>query len=206
MRYRKELDTARSHINTLRAVIAVVLAIAAAMWWGWQTAPERLQVHVPPELRTGGVLDADEVHPASIYTFALYMWQQAYRWDDDGREDYPENLRQLQAFMTPSMQQMMQEDFQRRDDEGELARTRAIREAPGRRYERERVEALGDDTWIVWIDVEIEEHVDGELVKHLRARYPLRVVRYDVDPQYNPWGLALDGFAGQPTQIDLEEQ
>jgi len=31
-------------------------------------------------------------------------------------------------------------------------------------------------------------------VKRTRIRYPLRVVRYAVDPEANPWGLALDGF------------
>jgi hypothetical protein len=43
-------------------------------------------------------------------------------------------------------------------------------------------------------------------VKQTAIRYPLRVVRYPVDAEANPWGLALDGFAGDgPTRIDESE-
>ena len=31
-------------------------------------------------------------------------------------------------------------------------------------------------------------------------RYPLRVLRYAVDAEANPWGLALDGFAAEGPQ------
>jgi hypothetical protein len=34
-------------------------------------------------------------------------------------------------------------------------------------------------------------------VKRTAIRYPLRVVRYAVDLETNPWGLALDGFGAE---------
>ena len=39
-----------------------------------------------------------------------------------------------------------------------------------------------------------------ETVKQTAIRYPLRVVRLSVDPETNPWGLALDGFATEGPQ------
>ena len=33
-------------------------------------------------------------------------------------------------------------------------------------------------------------------------RYPLKVVRLDVDPQHNPFGLALDCYDGAPQRIE----
>ncbi len=49
----------------------------------------------------------------------------------------------------------------------------------------------------------IEETVLGERVKD-PAPSPtrLRVVRYDVDRELNPWGLALDCLAGTPRVIE----
>ncbi|HOP18281.1 MAG TPA: DUF2895 family protein, partial [Gammaproteobacteria bacterium] len=33
--------------------------------------------------------------------------------------------------------------------------------------------------------------------------YPLRVVRYDVDRELNPWGMAIDGFASPgPSRVE----
>jgi len=49
------------------------------------------------------------------------------------------------------------------------------------------------DAWIVWLDVNIAEHVLGAQVKDVTLSYPIRVVRYDVDRNKNPWQLALDG-------------
>jgi len=46
-------------------------------------------------------------------------------------------------------------------------------------------------------------------VKRTAIRYPLRVVSLAVDPEANPWGLALDGFASEGprrlTELELGE-
>ena len=55
---------------------------------------------------------------------------------------------------------------------------------------------LAPGVWVVWLDLDLFESVKGMTVKKTAIRYPLRVVRLSVDPESNPWGLALDGFAG----------
>ena len=67
---------------------------------------------------------------------------------------------------------------------------------PGAAYREDRIEILSADAWVVWLDLELEESVRGMTIKRTTIRYPLRVVRLAVDPETNPWGLALDGFAG----------
>ena len=38
------------------------------------------------------------------------------------------------------------------------------------------------------------------------VRYPLQVVLMDVDPEHNPWGLALDGYGSdEPMQLTEDE-
>jgi hypothetical protein len=43
-------------------------------------------------------------------------------------------------------------------------------------------------------------------VKKTAIRYPLRIVSLSVDPEANPWGLALDGFASEgPRRLEASE-
>lgn len=79
---------------------------------------------------------------------------------------------------------------------GELAyRVRGVHEVPGHGYEERRVDVLSSDAWIVWLDLDLLESVKGMTVKQTTIRYPVRVVRQAIDPETNPWGLALDGYA-----------
>ena len=75
-------------------------------------------------------------------------------------------------------------------------------ELPGRGYAPERVFHEGAGSWVVSLDLMIEETVLGERVKTRAVAYPVRVVRYDVDREWNPWGLALDCLAATPRAIE----
>ena len=56
------------------------------------------------------------------------------------------------------------------------------------------------------MDLDLFESVKGMTVKHAAIRYPVRVVRHAVDLEANPWGLALDGFAGEgPRRLTAEQ-
>jgi integrating conjugative element protein (TIGR03746 family) len=86
-RYRHEIDNVRAHLRSLWAVITIQGGIIAALWFGWSQAPERLTVHIPPDLRAGAVLAVDDVPPANVYAFAFYIFQQLNRWPEDGATD-----------------------------------------------------------------------------------------------------------------------
>jgi len=80
--------------------------------------------------------------------------------------------------------------------QGELAyRVRGVQEITGHGYEERRVDVLAPGVWVVWLDLNLVESVKGMTVKKTAIRYPLRVVSLAVDPEANPWGLALDGYA-----------
>jgi len=74
---------------------------------------------------------------------------------------------------------------------------RGVQEVPGHGYEERRVDVLAPGVWVVWLDLDLYESVKGMTVKKTTIRYPLRVVRLAVDPESNPWGLALDGFSAE---------
>ena len=81
-----------------------------------------------------------------------------------------------------------------------------MQERPGHTFDELRVQMLNADIWVVWLDLELQESVKGMSIKKTFIRYPLRVVRYAVDPEKNPWQLALDGFTDEgPRRLEDEE-
>ncbi|MEX2257647.1 MAG: TIGR03746 family integrating conjugative element protein, partial [Woeseia sp.] len=159
---------------------------------------------VPPDLRSGATLRVDEVPAPNVYAFAFTIFQQLNRWPVNGAEDYGKAIFRIAPYLTPAFRQALIADLETKGKQGELAhRVRGLQAIPGRGYEERRVEVLSDDAWVVWLDLELSESVQGVAVKQTYIRYPLRIVRYAVDTQANPWALALDGYAADgPQRID----
>ncbi len=200
-RYRLEIDNVRAHVRSLWGVIGMQGLIILALWLGWSQAPHHLRIHIPPDLRSGAVLGTEEVPAANVYAFAFYIFQQLNRWPDNGAEDYGQAIFRIAAYLTPRYRSDLVADMELKARRGELAyRVRGVQEVPGHGYEERRVDILASGVWIVWLDLDLLESVKGMTVKRTTIRYPLRVVRQAVDPETNPWGLALDGYAGEGPQ------
>ncbi|MCL2891371.1 MULTISPECIES: PFL_4703 family integrating conjugative element protein [Pectobacteriaceae] len=201
--FKHALAARDAHIITLRLALGLLLMIIVALWYGWQNAPRHLTIHNPPDLRAGSTRPWWEVPPGNVYAFAFYIFQQVNRWPTDGDQDYPRNLAALKAYLTPACQTQLALDYRLRRDAGELRdRVRGVYEIPGRGFHHKRVEVLDRDRWTVTLDLTVDEYYRAEPVKRALARYPLSVVRYDVDAEKNPWGLALDCFAKPPQKLE----
>jgi integrating conjugative element protein (TIGR03746 family) len=205
-RFRKVVDEQWAHIATLRAGVVALLCVNLVLAYGWYQAPKHLIVHQPPDLRSGSTRRVEEVPPQSVYAFALYVFQQLNRWAVDGEEDYWNRIQALAAYLTPEFAETLKADFEAKRGRRELqARSRAVHEVAGRGFEASRVRIEARDQWIVYLDLQVEESYRGETIKNTAVRYPLRIVRYDIDPEQNPFGLALAGFEISPTRLVMEE-
>lgn len=206
MRYRSENENLKSHIKTLRLVAAAELLLIAGLWHGWESAKEGLRIHIPPDLRSGAVVRADDPRPENVYAFARAIFQSVHYWPRDGQADYGKNIFEASYYLTPRFQEELSADMDRRGKNGELAgRVRSLQEMPGHGYEESRVKPLGNGAWAVTLDFQVGEYVRGIPVKTVAVSYPLRVVRSEGDPARNPWGLALDGYQGDgPKRIEPE--
>ena len=197
MRYRDENSNLRAHITTLRFGVGILLLIIAGLMHGWQHAKEAVRIHIPPDLRSGAVIKANDVQPAHIYAFANTVFQQANHWEN-GQADYGQQLFRVSPYLTPPFIDSLKSDMVLRGKNGELSeRTRTIQPLTGQGFEERRVAVLSEDTWLVWLDYNIREYVKSIEVKNVNIRYPIRVVRYAIDMDSNPWGLALDGYASE---------
>ncbi|KPA90358.1 PFL_4703 family integrating conjugative element protein [Pseudomonas sp. RHF3.3-3] len=204
-RFKNEVNRLQAHVTSLRIGCAVLLGTTLLSGLGWWDAPRNLTINIPPDLRSGSTRKWWEVPPESVYTFGLYIFQQLNRWPADGEKDYPSAIHRLSAYLTPSCKSQLEQDAQKRQIAGELRnRTRGVFELPDRNYGRSpqlRVQVQGRDQWLLNLDLATEEFFGSERIKQTFVRYPIKVVRRDVDPETNPFGLAIDCYDGVPKRL-----
>ncbi len=204
-KYRNALNNERFHIQSLRIVIVCMTVICAVLGYGWYNAPKNLTIHNPPDLRSGSTRAWWEVPPANVYSFAFYIFQQLNRWPADGEKDYIKNIHQLKPFLTPKCYAYLQADYKKRLSADELqSRSRGVYEIPGRGFSDARVQTNSQDNWNVILDLATDEYYLDNPVKRVLVRYPLNVVRYDINPELNPWGLALNCYTATPKRIEIK--
>jgi integrating conjugative element protein (TIGR03746 family) len=204
-RFKNEILYLQAHVNTLRLCSGALLIVVLMLGAGWWNAPRDLTIHVPPDLRSGSSRKWWEVPPESVYAFTFYIFQQLNRWPADGEEDYSRNIKSLSAYLTPGCQSFLQADYEQRRSSGELRkRVRGLYEIPGRGYGDDpeaRVKVVSERDWVVTLDVNADEYYGAEPIKRALVRYPIKVVRLDIDPETNPFGLALDCYDKAPQRI-----
>jgi integrating conjugative element protein (TIGR03746 family) len=209
-RFRNEVLHLQAHVKSLRLALLVLFVVAVLLGFGWWSAPKDLTIHVPPDLRSGSTRKWWDVPPESVYAVTFYVFQQMLRWPANGEEDYPRNLKALSAYLTPACRAYLQQDFETRRNNGELRqRVRGVYEIPGRGYGDDpgaRVQVVSDHDWLVTLDISADEYYGSEQVKRALARYAIKVVRQDVDPERNPFGLLLDCYASVPRRIEIRGQ
>ncbi|WP_230971771.1 PFL_4703 family integrating conjugative element protein [Nitrogeniibacter aestuarii] len=184
-----------------RWVLAGLLGLSMLLAVFWRAQQTEFIVHVPPDLSNGAALavgTTSAVPSPNVYLFGFYILQQLNRWPKDGSTEAGERIFSLQNYLTPSCRQYLIDDMHRKTSRGELARrTRALQAIPGFGFAPNRVLNHGSGGWTVLIDAQLTETTNGVPVKDTFIRYPLHVVRYDVDREQNPWQLALNCYGGR---------
>ena len=207
--FKNASDAKNAHITTLRVVILALFVVCFFLGYGWSKAPDKLTVHVPPDLRSGSTRLWWDIPPENVYGFGLYLFTQLNRWPTNGEVDYKNNLKAYQHYLTPKCYAVLEDDYDTRSYAGELRnRVRGVYEILGRGYAdnpTQRVKQLDKNTWQVNLDLNADEYYLSEPVKRAVARYPLRIIRFDSDPDKNPYGLMLDCFTSTPQKLEISE-
>lgn len=205
--FTNSLANAQATIRRQSWIIAALLVLLLIALVSWRTTQTDLTAHIPPDLSRGATIHLGptaEVPAPNVYAFGFYIWQQVNRWAKDGSKDYGAQIYALQHYLTPACREQLLQDMRIKAGDAELIqRTRALMEIPGYGYTANRVTEHGNGGWTVLVDAQLIETSRGMPVKDTFIRYPLHVVRYDIDRERNPWGLALNCFGGRhPERID----
>lgn len=205
------LDALASERRFNRQLFRVTLLVAAVgvvgIYFAW-TTPKSLDLHISPSLQAGDTVSVSHgvapIAAPNLYAFAYYVWQQINRWQVDGAKDYGKQIYDFQSYLTPRCVAQLRGDLEARSGASELhMRTRYITEIPGFGFQEARVVPDGG-AWTVLLDMQVSENFRGQPVKDAHIRYPIRVVRFDVDRQRNPFQLAVDCFGkNRPERLDI---
>ncbi len=172
--------------------------------YGWTQAPKQLTLYYPPDLRSGAVVKANEIPVENVYTFSHYIFQELQNWEVNGGDDYERNRIKLRGFLTPQYQRFIRDDIQARRSELQQRR-REIYPVPGAFFESKSVKVVGPNSWIVFLDFHVKEYIRGVNVKDVYIRYPMKVIRYNIAREANPWQLALAGYVSEPIRLMKKE-
>ena len=107
-KYRHEIDNVRAHVRSLWIVIGLEVVTILIMGFTLAKAQDDVVIHLPPDLRAGATLSLGQIHPANVYAFAFYIFQQLNRWPDNGAEDFGQAIYSLSAYLTPSYRAALQ--------------------------------------------------------------------------------------------------
>lgn len=185
--------------NLMLGVACIALAVGLAQSREWIT------VYIPPDTTGGSIRTAGTPGPATVYGFAAQVLQLLNHWPVDGEADYAAAIGSQAPYLTPGFRRQLQEDYARLRNRAGLnelrGRARALHPASDRLYSPERVERLGSGVWGVEIEYRLVESIAASPIKDAVIRYAVRVVRAEVNPGGNRWGLQLDGWLRDPVRL-----
>ena len=189
-----------AHIRSLRAaaiVLAAFLAVALGGWW-YASGVQRLSL--PPLLEYGAVLESGRIEPWEVYNFCGFIWQLLNRCESDCSRDLEAAQNRLAVYITPEFRAWLANDRDQRQSELR-GRTRYLL-PENTVWDGSQVSEQAPGRWKVNLDVQLVEHIGGSKVKDATLRYTIVVISRRIDPEFNPWGLYLDGMASAPRRLD----
>lgn len=121
MRFQNVLENARLTIQVLVLCLGLLFILNLLLIIGWQGAQGKIEVYLPPQIPADGMtLQANSYPPATIYSFAFYIWQSLNNWPSDGAQDYKQAIQQFSYFITPSFKAFLIHDYNNRLNQGEI--------------------------------------------------------------------------------------
>jgi len=202
------VNTAHTVMAINRSLLLAVIILGTAcivLAVGLGQSREWITVYIPPDTARGSIQTAGTPGPATVYGFSAQVLQHLNHWPVDGEQDYASAIETQTPYLTPGFRRQLLEDYDRLGNRSGLnelkGRARALHPAPERLYAPERVQRIGPGVWGVEIEYRLVESIEGSPIKDAVIRYAVRVVRADVNPRGNRWGLQLDGWLRDPVRI-----
>ena len=197
----KQEDQQNQVIRILRAVILLLVLLNGGLFVGWQTAPQRMRVFLPPQLGQGVWTKPNAIPRTTVYAFAYEIFTAITTWGAGKQQDYHSHLRAYRHYLSPTFLHTLQADYQQRAARGALERERLVTGISGMGYSADKVVPLGNGLWHVTLRLHIVETLAGGVVKDVIIHYPLTVAKVNAAVTVNPWGLVLQGFYQAPQRI-----
>lgn len=197
----KKEDRDQAVIATQSRFIWMVMALCLFLGIGWMRSPSDMTIHIPPDITNGATFKVNDVPAAFLHSFAYEVWQNVNYWGQDGSQDYIKNIRLFAAYLTPRFQTELTQDYDDLKTSGQVQRQRSLQGANGAVFESSTVKRLSANSWQINLRMRLLEYRNNQVVKDIEILYPLKVIRWDISSEKNPYGLAIDGFVSPPMRL-----
>ncbi len=198
--WRKE-DQDQIIIKLQKYFIAILSGIIMILSIGWMGAPSRLTIYIPPDIQNGATLRVGTIPNALIYSFAYELWQEMNYWPSDGEMEYKKNIQSYSYYLTPQFKAELLNDYDALKTTGQLDRIRYLQGFNGGAYESSNIKKINNNTYEIDLPMRLTEYKNNQTVKDVEILYPLKVIRTNVSPKNNPYGLAIAGFIAEPKRV-----
>lgn len=203
--YHEILEEKDRNIRYLGRIVFGLIAALSLSVWGWRGAQQDITVYYPPNINVANKMEAGFIPEETVYSFTLLIMQQLYLWEKNADTDFEENSSRLRQFL--------HDDFRRKIQiEAALERAKGTRKnlqrtfqiMPSSVYSEEAVDPKADH-WIVWFDAEVKDVLNKVEVYKRVHRMGVKVIRYDINRDFNPWSLAIAGIVHDEPLFDERE-
>ena len=199
----RKTDEYKKLIRLYQLIFIILLGFIYLQHTHLNSALTSQRIYVTPTLQAeGGYTTANVISDELLFGFAFRTFTELNTWG--GTEDTDEYKRQIEKnryFLTPAYYEQLMNDFNEKKSKGELARLRILSGYHGQDFQSVDIKKINPNTWEVDLTLRLEERVGNTAVKDVLIRYPLKVVRSNLSPDMNPYGLAIDGFVSEPERV-----
>lgn len=201
--------------STINVLLVVIVGLFMTIFYQMRVnalARDNFTITIPPDLRHGAIVRPDEYGAAAVYSFVKSTFRELYRWEVNGKKDYPRKIEELSPRFTAEYKEFLENDANERNLKGQLEnRTRHTLEAPGEViYTMETanlVEPRDKGEWLVTLTLTAVDRSENFEVRRTTIEYPLLVRLGNISPEKNIWGLVLAGYPAdrKPRTVSIEE-
>lgn len=190
------LDAKNMHIASLQVGLLILAVLSVGLAYGWYSAPQNLRITLPPDTRYGATIKPGDYDLPTVYGFAKLTFTAFNRWVEDGQVEFPERIDEYQPYFTPKFIDEVTAVMNVKASNGELEhRSRYVLDVPGwETFSDENIKLLDDGSWVVILRLEIIENIGAVQIKRPTIEYPLHIVRMNISPDKNAYGLAINGI------------
>lgn len=186
---KKESDRKDKVIRALTIFALILLGMVIHSHYLLANLPKEFECNFPPDTSQGGKVMVNETPRHQVYGLAFGLFQKIYRCEKDCSVEFANNIRAYGYFYTDTYRQKMLSYAASREGYNRK-RIRSISEHGN--YKQSKVIPLGNGVWVVYLDVVEKEYIGSKKVRDAIMRYPVVMVKNDVDRENNPWRLAFD--------------
>lgn len=196
----ERLDTIKSQRQVIRFCLLIMGLLIGGLVFSFSVRP----IWVAPDLSTGQKITANSPYRSYPYTFVYRHLDSIWNWSEDGEKEYRFKIKGMKelGYIGTEMIGVYEKERKTLSNRRVLeGRTRKVKEFIPNNV-LDMVQPLSGERFVVFIDAEVTDRLNGSVVSIQRRRYSFIVDVNTSDMEKNPYGLIVQGYYKPPELLN----